>query len=196
MTAALLKPRPAETGGCRFPDWCNGSCEEGDVPGGERNHWSNGTRFPAFDVDERIAVELYDYENAEDGIDPVLVYLAAGDDDLDEDGVSIPTEQARSLGVLLREFSPKSKWPEDERIYTALDKDGDWAVTADYRHKRDLRMGGVQAEHVEFSIRPDSTRRHSIRVRLSMLTAKRLGRHLIAEADRAAASNAKFGLVS
>lgn len=196
MTAALLERPTTNTSGCRFPDWCHGSCITAPDTCGERNHWSSGTQFWAYDVDERISVELYDYENDRDGIDPVHVYLAAGDQQYDEDGTAIPVNHARALGVALQEFTPRGRWPEDALILTALDDEGDWAVIAEYRKERERRDGTLQDEHVEFSIRPDSTRKHSIRVRLSMKQARALGHCLVEEADRADASNRKYGLVT
>jgi len=193
MTAALLDRPIVDTAGCRFPDWCQGSCVSTDI-GGERNHWSASSRFWACDVDERIAVELYGYENDRDGIDPVRVYLAAGDQQLDEDGVAIPAGQASELGVALQQFTPPGRWPEDDLIHTALDDDGDWAVTAEYRKQRERRDGSLLDEHVELSIRPDNTRKHAIRVRLSLKQARALGHCLVEEADRADASNRTYGL--
>jgi hypothetical protein len=198
MSTAVLA-RPATTiSQCRFPDWCNSSCEQDtEHVSGERNHWSTGTQFWAYDVDdERIAVELYDYENTQDGVDPVRVYLAAGDDNFDEDGCPIPAEQARKLGILLTEFSPDRKWLMDAHIYTALDTGSDRAVIAEYRRERLRRDGNVQDEHVEVSIRPSSPREHSIRVRLSMSTAGAFGRCLVTEADRADASNRALELLA
>ena len=197
MTTAMLEQMPhSGTTDCRFPEWCYGSCKL-DRQGAERNHWSSGIRFWAFDVDdERIAVELYGYENEEDGSNPVRVYLAAGDQNMDEDGTSLCTTEARALGEALQAFKPRAPQAEDDLVYSAPGVDGDWAVSAEYRRERYGRDGSCRDEHVEVSIRPDSTRQHSIRVRLSMDDAHALGRCLVGQAELADAANRFFGLVT
>lgn len=198
MTAALLERPTTATNGCRFKNWCNGSCDDSSDRGGERNHWSPyGGMFWAYDVDERIGVQLYGYENDADGINPVRVYLAIGDDSLDEDGIALTVDGARALGVALQGIAPRHPAYEDELVY-AVEADGDErAVTAEYRHERWRRCAATaQEEHVEFSVRPDSTRKHCVRVRLSLDASRALGARLMEESDRAAESNRKYGLVS
>lgn len=194
MTAALLDRPISNVSGCRFPGWCDGTCRDTAQIGGEQFHWSPWAGiFRDYDIDQRLGVQLFGYENDKDGIDPVRVYVAAGDDFCDEDGCPMPSDQAQALGSALVEFQPRSAY-EDDLVYTAVDCDGSWLVSAEYRRPRWRRTGADRAEHVEFSIRPDSTRRHSIRVRLSVETVRAFGRCLIGAATQAAASNRDFGL--
>lgn len=190
MTAALLDSRTAGANYCRFT-WCAGSCKADTHPSGERNHWSGSITFPAYDVDERVAVELYEYENNEDGADPVAVYVAIGDDAFDEDGSQLTVSQARALGVALRDFAPsRPDIDMEDFLIHAVDGDkGERILTAEYRHERIRRDWSAQPAHVEFSMRPEPGRKHSIRVRLDLETARRFGRHLIGAADQADISN-------
>lgn len=197
MTAILTRPvnnrGPADD--CRYPNWCEG-CSKSIH--GEKNHWSSGIRFWDYDIaDERLAVELFGYENDTDGIDPVRVYIAAGNSHVDEDGVSLATGQARALGEALVGFEPeKNRRSADDMVHTAFLDDGGWAVTAEYRRERGRRDGSDQEAHVEFSLWPEQGRAHSIRVRLDMDTARTFGQCLIEQADLADAANRFFGLVT
>jgi hypothetical protein len=198
MTAALLERPAIVLDGCRFRNWCDGRCEYTSHLCGERNHWSFYDRvFWAYDVEERISVQLYGYENDDDGVDPVRVYLAVGDDGLDEAGITLPADGARALGAALQGFTPTRPTYEDVLIH-AVETDGDKrAVTAEFRRERWRRDAEApQEEHVEFSIRPDSTGCHSIRVRLSLEDSQAFGARLVEEADRAAESNRSQGLVT
>ncbi|PRY24036.1 hypothetical protein [Pseudosporangium ferrugineum] len=195
MTAVLLDRPAATTAGCRFPTWCAGECRAGTPgPSGELNHWSTATNFRSYDLDERIGIELYAYENSEDGASPVAVYLSIGDDYLDEDGGQLTVRQARGLGEALLTFAPRLPLHEDQLIH-AVDRDGEQFLTAEYRRERERRDCSVRPANVEFSIRPDGTRKHWIRERLSLGTTQRLARALIDAADQADRSNLEHGLV-
>lgn len=195
MTTALLDRPAATTAGCRFPTWCAGECWTGAPrSSGELNHWSAATNFWSYDLDERIGIELYAYENVRDGASPVAVYVSIGDDCLDEDGGQLTAEQARTLGVALDNFTPRHPCTEDQLIH-AVDHGSGQFFTAEYRRERMRRDYSIRPAHIEFSLRPDSTRKHWIRERLSLGTAHRLARALIGAADQADRSNREHGLV-
>lgn len=200
MTAALLERHTAETGGCRFPDWCNGSCD--DAPDrGELSHWSDQASVCSPDVFEFVTVELFGYEVGT-SIDPIRVCVSVGDEDCCTDHTTFTPVEARELGNILVNVKA-TDLPFGDALLWHDSKASVPEFFVEFRQPRELRGARFNRRasayetpaSVEVSIR-DSSDGPFGRVRLNLAGAAKLGRLLIDHADRADKANVEFGLVT
>lgn len=195
MTAAVLdRSTAAAPHNCRFASWCAGNCDYSACTG-EFNYWSDSEDIEAYNLDERFGVQLFGYE-VPDGVDPVRVYLALGDDaGMDVDGFSMTPAEARDLGAALFSFTPKDADWDDELVFVH-DDNGVRVLSVEFRHIRQSRRGIDVPPLLEFSMKSDNEKRPVARMSLDGSSARWLGRKLIEAADQADDSNRAEGLTA